>query len=135
MSIFTDSTTEIIPSDLPVLHQALLRYDLNSVVQLLKEPYLTQIDDNGNTALHILILLEQPSYIFPLLSKLVSAGISVDTPNDHGFTPLHLAILNNKLGVAVALTSLYNANPWITTPEGDNSYDLLHKLNYSYIVL
>ncbi len=90
------------------LHEAVLRGEIGIVKLLLREnePARLNIQDvDGFTALHVAVMVRDQAVGVALAEKLLAQGARADRASNHGWTALHIAVANGKLGIVELLLS------------------------------
>ncbi len=79
------------------------------------------VDAKGNNPLHA--ACASPRLAFPVVAKLLEAGLDPETPNADGVTPLQMAVQGRTLK-AVRLLVEAGADPWRQNRQGLNAFEL-----------
>ncbi|XP_014232795.1 ankyrin-3-like [Trichogramma pretiosum] len=112
----------------PPLHLALKKYDNKKVVELLlrsgADPNST--DMNGETPLHHMYSDEIAEIFFKIVEENDHRlqPVQVDIRDRYGYTPLHLALYNNRINLAQLLLNK-GADPSLTDEEGLTSLHII----------
>ena len=106
------------PKKTPLLSSCILHDKLDILEILLKSDgiNLNLADDDGFTALHTAIFLNDKSYSIKCVHLLIEAGVDVNHRNKSGGTPLIAAVVNNNIECIKLLLDA-NADPKIAMCE------------------
>lgn len=84
---------------------------------------LDQADSEGWTPLHFAV----QEGLFPIIEKLVEAGVSINKQEEYGRTPLFIAIFNRLPNKIVKYLIEHGADISISNNEGISAYQFLSK--------
>lgn len=87
---------------------------------LFKAQDANEVDEDGNTSLHLAAMLDEAD----LVNFLILKGANIEAKNKDGDTPLHLAIKNNAIHSGESLVT-FGANVFEKDSSGNTSLDLI----------
>lgn len=101
---------------------------------LMRQPSIKQTDRSGNNALHLLIssnTFDEDNIKNKIISRLIALpDARADVKNNHGYTPLALAILKNQPYAGIQL--LKSSNPGLNIADPDGNSPLMMAIKHHH---